>query len=153
MHIKANANTKKRVKVQIPAAFRHYAKELMEEVNADREAHGKEPFDDDDAPPAPTKKRRDNTPKKKEHTVKRSMTDPDSGLFVKGTLKRRFAYEAHTAYDKHGFILETVVTPGNVHGSVAFDEVYDRVTAAFPEAEAIAADAACKTPHICKLPF
>ena len=150
MHIKANANTKKRVKVQIPAAFRHYAKELMEEVNADREAHGKEPFDDDDAPPAPTKKRRDNTPKKKEHTVKRSMTDPDSGLFVKGAHKRRFAYEAHTACDKHGFILETVVTPGNVHGSVAFDEVYDRVTAAFPEAEAIAADASCKTPHICK---
>ena len=28
--------------------------------------------------------------------------------------KRRFAYEAHTACDKHGFVLETVVTPGNV---------------------------------------
>ena len=78
---------------------------MMEEVNADRETHGKEPFDDDDAPPAPTKKRRDNTPKKKEHTVKRSMTDPDSGSFVKGALKRRFAYEAHTACDKHGFVL------------------------------------------------
>lgn len=43
-HIKANANTKKRVKEQIPAAARHYAKELMEEVNADREAHGKKPL-------------------------------------------------------------------------------------------------------------
>ena len=31
-HIKANANTKKQVKVRIPAASRHYAKELMEEV-------------------------------------------------------------------------------------------------------------------------
>ena len=30
-HIKANANTKKQVKVRIPAASRHYAKELMEE--------------------------------------------------------------------------------------------------------------------------
>lgn len=40
-HIKANANTKKAVKAQIPAASRHYAEELMEEVNADREAHGK----------------------------------------------------------------------------------------------------------------
>ena len=38
-HIKANANTKKQMKEQIPAAARHYAKELMEEVNADREAH------------------------------------------------------------------------------------------------------------------
>ena len=80
-HIKANANTKKRVKVQIPVASRHYAKELVEEVNADREAHGKAPLDDDGAPPAPTKKLRDNTSKKKHawrkkekpRTVKRSV--------------------------------------------------------------------------------
>lgn len=132
-HIKANANTKKQVKAQVPAASKHYAKELMEEVNADREAHGKKPFDDDDEPPAPAKKRRDNTSKKKlarrkkekKRTVTRSVTDPDSGLFVKGDHKRQFAYEAHTACDKHGFVLETVVTPGNVHDSVAFDEVYD----------------------------
>ena len=160
-HIKANANTKKQVKAQVPAASKHYAKELMEEVNADREAHGKKPFDDDDEPPTPTKKRRDNTSKKKlarrkkekKRTVTRSVTDPDSGLFVKGDHKRQFAYEAHTACDKHGFVLETVVTPGNVHDSVAFDEVYDRVTAAFPETETIVADSAYKTPHICKKVF
>ena len=152
---------KKQVKVQIPVASRHYGKALMWEVNEGREAHGKKPFDDDDAPTAPTKKRRDNTSKKKLarrkkeklHTVKRSVTDPDSGLFVKGAHKRQFAYEAHPACDKHGFILETVVTPGNVHDSVAFDEVYDRVTAAFPEAEAIVSDSAYKTPHICKKVF
>ena len=63
-HIKANANTKKQVKEQIPAASKHYAKELMEEINADREAHRKKPFDNDDDPPAPTKKRRDNTSRK-----------------------------------------------------------------------------------------
>ena len=63
-HIKANANTKEQVKVQIPAASRHYAKELMKEVNTDRESHGKKPFDDDDEPPAPTKKRRNNTSRK-----------------------------------------------------------------------------------------
>ena len=34
----------KQVKEQIPAAAKHYAKELMEEVNADREAHGKKPL-------------------------------------------------------------------------------------------------------------
>ena len=136
-HIKANANTKRQVKVQIPAASRHCAKELMEEVNADPETHGKKPFDDEDEPPVPGKKRR----------------DPDSGLFVKGEHKRQFAYEAHTACDKHGFVLETVITPGNVHDSVAFDEVYDRVTAAFPEVETIVADSACKTPHICKKVF
>ena len=64
-HIKANANTKKQVKVQIPAASKHYARELMEEVNADRQAHGKKPFDDDDEPPTRTKKPRNNTSKKK----------------------------------------------------------------------------------------
>ena len=160
-HIKANANTKKQVKVQIPSASKHYAKELMEEVNADRQAHGKEPFDDDDEPPAPAKKGRANTSKKKLarrkkeklRTVKQSQTDPDSGLFVKGEHKRQFAYEAHTACDKHGFVLETVVTPGNVHDSVAFDEVYEKVTEQFPEVETIVADSAYKTPHICKKVF
>lgn len=161
-HIKANANTKKQVKEQVPAASKHYAEELMKEVNADREAHGKKPFDDDDDDtPVPPKKRKDNTSKKKLarrkkeklHTVTKSVTDPECGLFVKGEHKRQFAYEAHTACDKNGFILETVVTPGNVHDSVAFDEVYDRVTAAFPETETIVADSAYKTPHICKKVF
>ena len=54
-HIKANANTKKQIKEQVPVASKHYAKELMEEVNADREAHGKKPFEDDDEPPKPPK--------------------------------------------------------------------------------------------------
>ena len=158
-HIKASANTKKKVKERIPAASKHYAKELMEEVNADREAHGKKPFDDDEnKPKAP---RRNNTSRKKlarrkkekMRTATRSVTDPDSGLFVKGDHKRQFAYEAHTACDKHGFVLEAVVTPGNVHDSVAFDDVYDKVTASFPEVEAIVADSAYKTPHICKKVF
>jgi len=162
-HIKANANTKKAVKAQIPAASKHYAKELLEEVNADREAHEKKPLEDDDEndPPVAPKKRKDNTSKKKQarrkkekkRTVTKSVTDPDCGLFVKGSHKRQFAYEAHTACDKHGFVLETVVTAGNVHDSVAFDEVYDKVTARFPEVETVVADSAYKTPHICKKVF
>ena len=162
-HIKANANTKKSVKEQIPAASKHYARELMEEVNADREAHGKKPFkdDDEDEPPEAPKKSKDNTSKKKlarrkkekSHTITKSVTDPDCGLFVKGDHKRQFAYEAHTACDKYGFVMEVVVTPGNVHDSVAFDEVYDKVTQRFPEVETIVADSAYKTPHICKKIF
>ena len=144
-HIKANANTKKQIKEQVPVASKHYAKELMEEVNADREAHGKKPFEDDDEPPKSPKKCRDNTSKKKlarrkkekTHTVTKSITDPDCGLFVKGSHERQFAYEAHTACDKNGFVLETIVTPGNVHDSVAFDEVYDKVTKTFPETETL----------------
>ena len=45
-------------------------------------------------------------------------------------------------------MLETVVTPGNVHDSVAFDDVYDKVTVRFPEVETVVADSAYKTPHI-----
>ncbi len=164
-HIKANANVKKKLEAEIPVASKRYAKELMDEVNADREAHGKKPFEDDDEndPPAAPKKRRDNTSRKKlarrkkeakkTKTVTQSVTDPDSGLFVKGDHKRQFAYEAHTACDANGFVLETVVTAGNVHDSVAFDDVYDKVTEAFPEIETIVADAAYKTPHICKKVF
>ena len=164
-HMKANANTKKQIKAEIPVAAKHYAEELMEEVNKDREAHGKKPFSDDDdrddEAPGPRKKR-DNTSKKKlkrrkkeekTKTVTKSVTDPDSGLFVKGNHKRQFAYEAHTACDVHGFVLEVEVTPGNVHDSVAFDAVYDKVAEKYENMKTVVADSAYKTPHICKKVF
>lgn len=78
---------------------------------------------------------------------------PIVDFLIKCNHKRQFAYEAHTACDKHGFILEVVVTPGNVHDSVAFDGVYDKVTERFPEVETVVADSAYKTPHICKKVF
>ena len=165
-HIKANANIKKTVKVEVPFEAKRYAQELMEEVNADREAHGKKPFDndeDDSQPPtSPGKKKRDNTSRKKlkrrkkaekSRTVVKSTTDPDCGLFVKGEHKKQLAYEAHTACDSQGVILAVEVTPGNVHDSVAFDDVYDRVVERFPEAHAFVADSAYKTPHICRKVF
>ena len=142
-HIKANANSKKVVKQQVPVAAKRYAEELMKEVNEDREAHGKKPFEDDDQhndPSGTPKKKRDNTSKKKlkkrkkqekMKTVIRSTTDPDCGMFVKGDHKKQLAYEAHTACDIHGIVLDVEVTPGNVHDSVPFDDVYDRVTIKF----------------------
>ena len=164
-HIKANANKKKTIKEEIPVAAKRYSAELLEEINADRNAHGKKPFadDNDDVPPTdkPAKKR-DNTSKKKlarrkkeakKKTVTKSITDPDSGMFVKGEHERQLAYEAHTACDEHGYVLETVVTPGNIHDSVAFDDVYDKVTERFPEIATVVADSAYKTPHIAKKVF
>ena len=73
-HIKASANTKKAKKV-VPKQTKHYAKELLEEVNKDREEHGKKPFDEDDNEP----------PEEKEVTV--STTDPEIRLFHKGEQK------------------------------------------------------------------
>ena len=118
-HIKANANMKKAVKKAVPKAARLYEEQLRKEVNEDREKHGKKPFDDNDKPP-------------KEKIMNESVTDPESGVFHKGEHKKCFAYEAHTACEEHGFILEAVVTPGNVHDSRAFDELYDRVTGHYP---------------------
>ena len=134
-HIKASANLKKKMKQEVPAAAKRYQEELLAEVNADREAHGKKPLDDEDEPPKAGGKKQDNTSKKKQarrkkaakkqKTVTVSTTDPECGMFHKGEHKRCFAYEAHTACDKNGYVLEAVVTPGNVHDSVAFDDVYD----------------------------
>lgn len=153
-HIKANANIKKRIEIEAPAAACRYASELFAEVNEDREEHGLEPL-----PEGPWKKKKDNTSKKKLARRKKekkkavSVTDPESGMFVKGEHQRCFAYEAHTACDENGFVLETVVTPGNVHDSVAFDELYDKVMEKYPEIDTVAADSAYKTPHICKKVF
>ena len=161
-HIKANANTKKKIQEEVPVAAKRYADELMKEINDDRVSHGKKPFDDDNDDNNKPKKKRDNTSKKKlkrrkqeakKKKVTKSVTDPESGLFVKGEHKKQFAYEAHTACDRNGYVLGVEVTPGNVHDSVAFDDVYNEVIEKFPEVETIVADSAYKTPHICKKVF
>ena len=143
-HIKANANLKKQVKRAIPTAAKAYGEQLMEEINRDRDAHGKKPIkDDDDDQPKPPK----------EKIVSESTTDPDSGIFHKGEHKKCFAYEAHTACDKHNFVLEVEVTAGNVHDSVAFDAVYAGLKEHYPEVQVLTMDAGYKTPWICKQIF
>lgn len=141
-HIKANANLKKHVKKSIPKAAKVYQEQLLEEINADRAAHNKKPFhkdDDDDSPKG-----------QEEKTIIESTTDPESGVFHKGEHRKCFAYEAHTMCEKHGYVLEVEVTPGNVHDSVAFDTVFERATEHYPEIEVVTADAGYKTPWICK---
>ena len=119
-HIKANANMKKQVKKQIPKAARHYQEQLMEEVDADRKDHGKKPLKKDNNGGTPSAK-------SEEKTITESTTDPDCGVFHKGEHQKCFAYEAHTVCEKRGYVLEVEVTPGNVHDSVAFDTVFERL--------------------------
>ncbi len=142
-HIKASANKKKKRKELAAATARIYDEKLREEINADREAHGKKPLKDKDDD--------DKTPPTKEVTV--STTDPECGVFRKGEHETQFAYEAHTACDEHGFVLGYEVTAGNVHDSIAFDAVYDKVTEKFPEAATVTMDSAYRTPWICKRIF
>ena len=47
-------------------------------------------------------------------------------------------------------IIDVTVNPGNVHDSVAFDGLYDRMTEKHPEIKAVVMDAGFKTPWICK---
>ncbi len=136
-HIKANANMKKVVKKAVPEAAKHYQKELMEEINEDRKNHGKKEFKDDDKPP-------------KEKIINESTTDPESGVFHKGEHKKCLAYEAHTACDARGYIMDVEVTPGNIHDSVAFDGLYDKLVEHNEEIETVVADSAYNTPYIAK---
>ena len=139
-HIKASANKKKHQKELVAKAAKVYAEQLRKEVNEEREKLGKKPFEDDDDSPSGGE------------TVERtvSTTDPESGMFVKGEHERQFAYEAHTACDRKGFVLGVEVTAGNVHDSVAWDNLYDQVTKKFPGIEFVTMDAAYKTPWIAK---
>lgn len=143
-HIKANANLKKQARKAVPKEAKRYAHELFEEINKDRESRGKKPFEEDGQKP-------DREPQMVEKTV--STADPDSGIFHKGEHKKVFAYETHTACDKHNFVLGVHVTPGNVHDSVAFEPLYNDLCAHYPEHKIVAADSAYKTPWICKRIF
>ena len=135
-HIKANANIKKVVKKAVPEAAKIYEEQLMKEINEDREENGKKPFDDRKPP--------------KEKIVTESKTDPECGVFHKGEHKKCFAYAAQTACDKHGYVMDVTVNPGNVHDSVAFDGLYDRLIEIFNEIKYAVIDAGYKTPWIAK---
>lgn len=136
-HIKANANKKKYRKEQSKFTARVYDERLRQEIDADRLEHGKKSIED-----------KEKCKSAKEIIV--STSDPDCGLFHKGEHKVEFAYTAHTACDKHNFILATKVTAGNVHDSMVFDDVYNAVSEKFNEIDAVAVDAGYKTPWICK---
>lgn len=142
-HIKASANKRKATNKTVKIKAKNYHDELMKEIEKDRKEHGKKPLknkDDDD----------DNPPTK---TIKESTTDPECGLFHKGEHKVEYAYTAHTACDKHNFILSCAVSAGNVHDSVMFDGLYKNVIEKFPEIDMVGLDSGYKTPWIMKQIF
>lgn len=136
-HVKASANKHKYVKARARMAARSYQRQLDKEVNEDREAHGKEPFEEEESEP-------------EEREIKQSTTDPESGLFVKSEKERCFAHSVHTACDKNGFVMDCMVTPGNVNDGKAFFDLYDSVTGKHPNIQAVVMDAGYKTAAICR---
>ncbi len=72
-------------------------------------------------------------------------------MFHKGEKEKCFAYNINTACDDSNFILGYEVTPGNVHDSVAFENIYETVYKGFGnEMEIVAVDAGYITPYNCK---
>ena len=140
-HVKARANNKKKRKRIAKQEAKFYEEKLKEEINADREAHGKKPI-----------KEKDDNPKggssKDEKEVSESTTDPESGWFHKGEHKQVFAYGVETACDKHGWILGYSVHPGNQHDSVTFSTLYDKIKDI--GIDTMIMDAGYKTPAIAK---
>ena len=144
-HIKASANKKKFQKQKVSQTAKVYEEQLRKEVNEERKKLGKDEIEDDGDGHDP--KGPSGGASTKEKTV--STTDSDCGMFVKGEHERQFAYEAHTACDKRGFILGVEVTPGNIHDSVAWDALYDDVTGKY-DVQFVTMDAGYKTPWIAK---
>ena len=137
-HIKANANTHKYKNEVIEESARVYEKSLKEEINKDREIHNKKPLKE---------KETSNEFKK---NVKISTTDPESGLFHKGEHKKVFAYTANTACDKNNYVLGFELTPGNVHDSVSFWGIYEKIKKEHSSVNGIVVDAGYKIPAIAK---
>ena len=125
-HVKARANSKKYRDEMVKEQTLWYEKELLEEIQKDREKHGKKPLkeagiqqDDEQEPPksSGSGKANKNTSKKKQAQQKKakhkkvSASDPDSGWFRKGEHKNVFAYRVQTACDAKGIILGYSVHP------------------------------------------
>lgn len=147
-HVKAAANSKKAKKIVVAKkTAKFYDEALKEEINKDRQEHGKKPLkddqknDDDDDSAAGG-----SGTKEKEQKV--STTDEESGWFHKGEHKDVFAYSIETACDKHGWILGYTVHPGNEHDSTTFPDIYEKLKKYSPEM--IVMDAGYKTPAIAK---
>lgn len=67
----------------------------------------------------------ENDKNKKFKHIKVSSVDQDAGFYHKGEHEKQFAYSASALCDKHGFILETYITSGNIHDSISFDGLYN----------------------------
>lgn len=136
-HIKANANTHKYKNEVVDESVRVYEEALQEEITKDRVAHNKKPL-------------KEKPQKDFKKNVKVSTTDPESGLFHKGEHKKVFAYSSNTACDKNNYILGFEVTAGNIHDSVSFWPLYQKMIELHPDVKGIVVDSGYKISAIAK---
>lgn len=143
-HLKADANPRRAVNEERPVGVSEYLEQLDAAVEADRKKHAKKPL------PA-VKKISENAVAVKNTKV--STTDPESGFMHRDNKPKGFFYLDHRTVDgKHGIILDTHVTPGNVHDSQPFIGRLERQVARFGlEPVAVGVDAGYFTAAVCHL--
>ena len=170
-HVKARANGKKYVDEIVEEEAKWYEKELREEIDRDREAHGKKPLKDteveiqekpeegseeENQKPKKSSKGKPNPntskkkqAKKKEKHVKKSKSDPESGWFRKGEHKHVFAYSVQTVCDINGVVLGYSTHPGNDNDGKTFPEVFKKIE--HMNINVVVGDTAYKTPPIARM--
>jgi transposase len=138
-HLKANANKNKFEEREVKRSTRKYLDELEEDINEDRQVHGKKVL-----------KVKDKEEETK--TSKISTVDPESGYMVRDGKPKGFFYLDHRTVDgKHAIITDSHATPANVHDSIPYLDRLDRQIGRFGfKVEAVGLDAGYFTPGICK---
>lgn len=127
-HIKAHANKKKWIDVEIDKEPHAFEEEILAKINETRKNDGMKPVE----------------PVRETKVIKQSTTDPECGYYVKGEREKQMAYVAQVVCDEHGYALDVEVVPGNVHDSQAAKPILERVLKNYP-VSAVAADAGYKT--------
>ncbi len=150
-HQKANANKNKYTDEEVEIMKKIYESDLLDEINRDREEHGKKPikkrkeelnFDEETG-----ELKRDIQTKH----IKISKTDSESGCFHKGEKEKCFAYSHQIFCDRNGFVLASVCVAGNVHDSVSFFSAYRVLSDKYgKQIKNVCLDAGYITPAICK---
>ena len=81
-----------------------------------------------------------------------SDTDRDAGMLYKNEKEKMFGYNSTVISDNNNYALAVDTNPSNMHDSVAFYPAFEKLvdTIGIEEIENFLADAAYKTPHICK---
>lgn len=151
-HQKANANNRKCTDEEVAIEAKSYKDDLLNEINNVRKAHNQkevrqvinEELDFNE-------KTGEEITKVKTKHIKVSTTDNESGHYHKGEHEQCFAYTHNTVSDKNGFVLAHETVPGNVHDSVSFDKVRNKLMDKFSDKITFEVlDAGFKTPAICR---
>ncbi|WP_038001016.1 IS1182 family transposase, partial [Thauera linaloolentis] len=155
-HLKASANKRKFELHQVEQTPAAYLAELDAAVDAERAAAGQRALRRD-GPSGTDRDEDDDTDAlgrggESRKEIKRSTVDPDSGYMVREGKPVGFFYLDHRTVDGvHALIVDTHVTPGNVHDSQPYLGRLDRVRERFLlPTGAVGLDAGYFTPYVCK---